>query len=380
MNFEISFCRNIIFKKNAINEIGKYVSNFGKKIIFIYSPSALKEEKKYDTIINSLSATGIIFFEINGISGEPSPEIIDKIVDDFSDREIEAVLAVGGGSVIDTAKAVAALLTNEKGIENYLEGVGSGKEIINEPLPVIAVPTTAGSGAEATKNAVITSYKKKYKKSFRDSRNIPKLILADSALTHSLSKEQTAAGGMDALCQLIESFISIKKNPYCRAFGSYFIPRAYKSLTSLSNNLYDFEARSVMLEASIASGISLANSGLGIVHGFASGLGGMFDIQHGLICAVILPHSIKLNSKKYNDLYSEISELIFENKNFKSETLAEKLFELNEYYGIPKNFKKYNIDKKLAKEIVLLSQGSSLKGNPVSFSDEELVDFIEELL
>jgi len=335
MNFNISFCPNIIFQNNILNDIGIYVSPYGKKILFFYGASALKKNGSYKVIVDSLKKNNIEFIEISGISDEPAPELIDKITYHFKEYNIDAILAVGGGSVIDTAKAVAALIPNESGIESYLEGIGSGKIIQKNPLPVIAVPTTAGSGAEVTKNAVITNYEKKYKKSFRDSRNIPRLVLADSSLTLSLSKEQTAAGGMDALCQLIESYISVKKNPYCMAFSAYYIPVVYNSLITLISQPANIEARSSMLQASIASGLCLANSGLGIVHGFASGIGGMFKIPHGLICAVLLPHSILFNMKKNKELYYEIANMINGNNANNIDSLAEKLFELNRLYEIP---------------------------------------------
>lgn len=380
MNYELSLCPKIIFKNNGIEEVGKYVGLFGKNILFIYGSNSLKNSGKYAVIINSLKNNNIKYNEINGISSEPTPDIIDDITYKTKTMDINVILAVGGGSVIDTAKAVAALAKNESGIEDYLEGVGSGKVIVKNPLPVIAVPTTAGSGAEVTKNSVITNHIKKYKKSFRDEQNIPKLVLADPVLTLSLSKKQTAAGGMDALCQLIESNITKKKNPYCSALSSHFIPKAYFALLNLVNSPEKIDLRSDMLQASIASGLCLANSGLGIVHGFASGIGGMFKIPHGLICAILMPHSIKLNLEKNNELYNHIANIINGNNKNDSDELIKKLYRLNSLYDIPENFKEFNIDKSYAKEITVRSKGSSMNGNPVKYSENELEEFIKRLL
>lgn len=380
MNYQLSLSPKIIFKNKSIYEVGNFLSRFGNKILFLYGSSSLKKTGNYEIIVNSLKQNNIKWKEISGLSNEPTPDLIDALVKENKSDTFDSILAVGGGSVIDTAKAVAALLTNESHIEDYLEGVGKGLIIKNTPIPVIAVPTTAGSGAEATKNSVITNYESKYKKSFRDERNIPKLIIADALLTVSLSKEQTAFGGMDALCQLIESFITLKRNPYCQGLSSFFIPVAYNSLVRLSSDLNALDARSDMLQSSIASGISLANSGLGIVHGFASGIGGMFNIPHGLICAILLPHSIKLNISKNPDLYNEIANSINGNNDNNVEMFLEKIYKLNYLFNVPENFKSFNIEKDLSKEIVDRSQGSSMKGNPVSFSENELNDFIIGLI
>ena len=274
---------------------------------------------------------------------------------------------------------MAGLVTNQKGVENYLEGVGKDYKIVNSPLPFIAVPTTAGSGAEVTKNSVVTSREKKYKKSFRDDRLLAKVVIADPTLTISLPQNETFFGGMDAICQLIESFVTKKKNNYCQSFSSFYIPKAIDAIKKLKTDLTNIDARTIMLESSIASGITLANSGLGGVHGFASGLGGMFDIPHGLICAILLPHITKLNIQKNPSIYEDLALLI--NKDYSNTTkLIDTLFLLNNTLEIPYDFKSFNISKDMATEIVSRSKGGSMTGNPVDFTDEELIKFIEGLL
>ncbi len=380
MNFELNLCKNIIFKEDSIKDIGKLIKNYGKKLLFLYGSQSLKKNNKYYEIVNSLKENNINFIEYSGIKEEPSPEIVDSVVEFAITNKIDFILAVGGGSVIDTAKACSALITNQKGVENYLEGVGKNYKIEKEPIPYIAVPTTAGSGAEVTKNAVITSYEKKYKKSFRDNRLLAELVIADPLLTLSLPKKETGFGGMDALCQLIESFTTKKKNAICSALSLYFIPIAINSLKILAKDLTNLEARKNMLQASIISGMCLANSGLGAVHGFASGIGGMFNIPHGLICAILLPHIIKLNSEKDRTIYSEITNYYYNHTSNNITKFIDEIFELNRILNIPQDFKEFNIDKNLAEEIVFRSMGSSMSGNPVVFDNDTLKDFIQKLL
>lgn len=380
MHFELNFSPLIIFKENGIFEIGEYIKGYGKKLLFIYGKNSLKKSNKYQIIIDSLKKSNIDFVEYSGIKNEPDPDLVDSVVDFCEKNNIDFILAIGGGSVIDTAKAASALITNKKGIENYLENVGLNYKIENTPVPWIAVPTTSGSGAEVTKNSVITSYKKKYKKSFRDSRLLARMVLADPMLTLSLPQKETAFGGMDALCQLIESYTTKKRNNYCMSLSLYFIPIAIKSLKTLASNLLDTGARKNMLQASIASGITLANSGLGAVHGFASGIGGMFDIPHGLICAILLPHIIKFNSDRDKNIYADIVNYYYKDSSNNIVKFIDEIFELNKILNIPYDFKEFKIDKNLAEEIIERSTGSSMSGNPISFNPEELKKFIENLL
>jgi len=380
MHFELNFSPLIIFKENGIFEIGEYIKGYGKKLLFIYGKNSLKKSNKYQIIIDSLKKSNIDFVEYSGIKNEPDPDLVDSVVDFCEKNNIDFILAIGGGSVIDTAKAASALITNKKCIENYLENVGLNYKIENTPVPWIAVPTTSGSGAEVTKNSVITSYKKKYKKSFRDSRLLARMVLADPMLTLSLPQKETAFGGMDALCQLIESYTTKKRNNYCMSLSLYFIPIAIKSLKTLASNLLDTGARKNMLQASIASGITLANSGLGAVHGFASGIGGMFDIPHGLICAILLPHIIKFNSDRDKNIYADIVNYYYKDSSNNIVKFIDEIFELNKILNIPYDFKEFKIDKNLAEEIIERSTGSSMSGNPISFNPEELKKFIENLL
>jgi alcohol dehydrogenase class IV len=380
MKFNFQFPQKIIFENGISEKLGSIVKDICVKPLIITSGNFLKESGNFEKIINSFIKENIEFIEYSTTIGEPTPELIDEVTGFANKKEIKCIIAIGGGSVIDTGKAVSAMVVNKKGIENYLEGVGKDFKIINQPLPFIAVPTTAGSGAEATKNSVIASRKKKYKKSFRDDRLLAKIIIVDPLLTLSLPKKETAYGGMDAICQLIESYVSKKKNIYCLSLSSYFIPKALKAITKAYDDPGDIDARSIMIASSLISGLCLANSGLGAVHGFASGIGGMFDISHGLICAVLLPGVCNKNSSRIPLVYKDLAQLINSDGSDDINKFIDCLYEINNKLNIPCDFKEYSISKDNANEVVERSKGSSMSGNPVDFTDQEWVEFIKEYL
>ncbi len=380
MKFNLLFPQKIIFENGISHKLGSIVKEICLKPLIITDGNSLKERGNYEKIINSFNKENIKFIEYKGIRGEPTPEIIDEATDFAVKNDIKSIIAIGGGSVIDTGKAISALAVNRKGIENYLEGVGKGFEIIREPIPFIAVPTTAGSGAEATKNSVVASREKKYKKSFRDDRLLAKIIIVDPLLTISLPKKETAYGGMDAICQLIESYISKKKNPVCQSFSAYFIPKAFDAIIKVYNNPEDIDSRSIMINSSLISGICLANSGLGAVHGFASGIGGMFDIPHGLICAILLPGVCKKNSSRLPEVYKDLARLTDKDNREDINKFIDFIYEINNKLNIPFDFKEFSISKDKANEIIERSKGSSMSGNPVDFNDQDWIEFIKDYL
>jgi len=380
MSFQCILPRKIIFEIGSSKKLGQIINSSFNRALILTGSGSINKSGNYNDIINSFKAYDIDFFEFSGINKEPTPEVIDEITDIAVSKKIKSIISIGGGSVIDTGKAAAGLVTNKKGVENYLEGVGKGYKLENPGIPFIAVPTTAGSGAEASFNSVVSSFKKKYKKSFRDEKLLAELIIVDPLLTLTLPLEQTLFSGMDAICQLIEAFVSRKRKPYPLALCSYYIPMAIKALFELNSQVDNMEARSVMCEASLASGIALANSGLGAVHGFASGIGGAYDIPHGLICAVLLPAVCEINADKKPELYTELSQMISNNNDSDHLEFIEFLYNFNKKLNIPEDFKEYNIGKDKASEIVKLSTGGSMSGNPVELKNEEWAEFIEKFL
>ena len=246
----------------------------------------------------------------------------------------------------------------------------------NKPLYFVAVPTVAGSGAECTKNCVITDRKKKYKRSFRDDRLIADLVVLDPQLMRTVPIDVVIRSGMDAFSQLIEVFTSVKSDQIIKNLVSPYISQCINALYKLFSDKDDLDASGTLLSCAAISGIGLTNGGLGAIHGLASGIGSISNLPHGLICAILLPHIIKINSMSKPELYAPLSEIL----NIEEKYLNERFTEINEYFRIPTDFTQFDIDKSEASEIVRLSMGGSMNGNPVNLSKEFLVEFVEGLL
>jgi alcohol dehydrogenase class IV len=235
-------------------------------------------------------------------SGEPTVAGVCAAADRARAKQCDLTIGFGGGSVIDLAKAAATLMTNPGEPLDYLEVIGKGLPLKNRPAPCIAIPTTAGTGAEVTKNAVLASPEHKVKVSMRHPLMIPDIAIVDPECTLSMPPAITAATGLDALTQLLEAFICKKANPMTDGFCREGLPRAVRSLRRAFENGSDIKAREEMALASLFGGLALANAGLGAVHGFAGVIGGMFNAPHGIVCAALLPHVMKANLAAMEDL------------------------------------------------------------------------------
>ena len=282
-----------------IDTLGTVMLRYGTKALVIMGKHLTSNNIYSDKINDSISKAGISpCFETS--TGEPSPETVDSIVDTYRDKDIDVVCAIGGGSIIDTGKAVSAMLRENDSVLTYLEGVGTAQEHSGRKIPFIAVPTTAGTGSEATKNAVLSRIGADgFKKSLRHDNFVPDIALIDPGLALSCPQSVTASSGMDALCQLIESYVSIKASPMTDALALSGINYAARSLVPVSTDRGDdINLRSDMAYAALCSGITLANAGLGVVHGFASSIGGSFDIAHGVICGTLLAESTRVSIEK----------------------------------------------------------------------------------
>jgi alcohol dehydrogenase class IV len=229
------------------------------------------------------------------VRGEPTVDAARSGAAAFRDSACDFVLALGGGSVLDAGKAIAILAPNSGEPLDYLEVVGQGKAFEKPAVPVVAVPTTAGTGAEVTRNAVLGSPEHHLKASLRHASMLPRLALVDPELTYSLPPAQTAATGLDALTQLIEPYVSHRANPLTDVLCLEGIRLVLRSLYKAYENGSDAEARRNMSQAALFGGMALANAGLGVVHGFAAPIGGMFTAAHGAVCAALLPHGMRTN-------------------------------------------------------------------------------------
>lgn len=290
LSFEWSAPGRVIFGCGRLREAGVLIKEWGPRCL-VFTGS---RPERANVLCDSLRAAGCLV-ETLPVSGEPTFQFVRELVNRGHAMQPDSIAAIGGGSVIDAAKAVAMLMANGGDPLDYAEVVGRGLPVTKPSIPFVAIPTTAGAGAEATKNAVLIEPQKKAKVSLRSPLMIPRLVMIDPELTRSLPPDITAATGMDALSQLVESFVTVKSNPATDALCRAGIPRASKSLRKACDCPGDMEAREDMALAAWWSGMALANSGLGAVHGFAAALGGMCNAPHGLICSVMLPPVCRAN-------------------------------------------------------------------------------------
>jgi alcohol dehydrogenase class IV len=299
--FQFAALPKIFFGNGKIDDLPNLIKAYGRSAILVTGKKSFIESEKGQGVINKLRAEGIKFEHVT-VLGEPSPELIDQTVSAISEKQIDVVVAVGGGSVIDAGKAISAMLHKTESVIDYLEGVGT-KEHSGTKIPFIAAPTTSGTGSEATKNAVISRIGKNgFKRSLRHDNFVPYIALLDPELTLSCPAYITAASGMDCFSQLTEAFLSDKSNLYTDALAIEGLKAIKSSLLNAFNDGSDLSARSEMSFAALTSGICLANSGLGVVHGFASSIGGMYDIPHGVICGTLMAVSNEMTVRQLRNV------------------------------------------------------------------------------
>jgi alcohol dehydrogenase class IV len=299
------------------------------------------------------------------------------------------IVALGGGSVLDAGKAISALTTNRGDVFDYLEVIGKGQPLVNAPLPFIAIPTTAGTGTEVTRNAVLGSPAHGVKVSLRSPMMLPSLALVDPELTYSLPPAITASSGLDALTQLIEPFVSVKSNPLTDAVCREGIRRTAKSLRRVYHNSVDGAAREDMSLASLFGGMALANAALGAVHGFAGPLGGMLNAPHGAICAKLLPLVMESNLKALESRhaghvaigrFTEIARMVTENDSASAWDGVQWVRDLVRELNIPPLSAHGMTDADIPEAVQKTLNASSYKGNPIPLSEGELHEILEKAL
>jgi alcohol dehydrogenase len=278
----------ITFGAGSIKKLGALASRMGKEALLLRNRSITQKSGQWGNICQSLKNNAIEFRTVE-IHGEPSSQIVDATVKEYGNTGIEVVIAVGGGSVIDAGKAISAMLPIGEPVDEYLED--SGKKIHpGTKVPFIAVPTTAGTGSEASANAVLSRIGPDgFKKSLRHDNLVPDAALVDPALTLSCPAPVTAACGMDAFTQLMEAYVSPKASPMTDALIESALPSVRNCLIAAATyEAGDIDVRAGMAYAALVSGIALANAGLGVVHGMAAAIGGSFTIPHGVVCGTLL--------------------------------------------------------------------------------------------
>jgi len=290
MGWEFATATRIVFGAGSAREIAPAARGFGKRALLVTG----RNPRHAARLVADLHSAGVGCTPF-AAEGEPSLDTVRAGVEAARREGCDLVIACGGGSAVDAGKAIAAMLANPGDVLDYLEVIGGGQPLLHPPAPFIAVPTTAGTGSEVTRNAVLHSPAHGVKASLRSPLMLPRLAVVDPELTLSVPPEITAATGLDALAQLLEPFVSVRANDMTDILCREGLRRAGRSLRRAYMRGDDLEARSDMVLASLLSGMALANAGLGAVHGFAAPVGGSFPAPHGAVCAALLPAVTRVN-------------------------------------------------------------------------------------
>lgn len=383
-SFEFATATRIIFGSGTSEQLPRIVSDFGSTVLVVTGSNP----ERHGKLIESIGSHGATL-EFFPVAGEPTVDLADSAADRARGLGIEVVVAIGGGSAIDAGKAIAALTANSGSALDYLEVVGLGNPLERPSLPFVAVPTTAGTGAEVTRNAVLGVPDSGVKASLRSPSMLPRVALVDPSLTHGLPPMTTATTGMDALTQLIEPFLCSRANPMTDAFCRDGIPRAARSLRAVFENPMHAEGRSEMSYASLLGGLALANSGLGAVHGFAAPIGGAFPAPHGAVCAALLPHVMATNldvlrstsgSERTLERFDEVARMLTGRANAVADDAVTWSAELSSELGIP-NLGHWGIRQEHIASLVGKAAGaSSMKANPVVLADPKLTEILNRAL
>jgi alcohol dehydrogenase class IV len=296
-SFRFACLPELLFRNGSIAELPGLTGKLDKPVVLVTGRRSFTESQRGKKLLHLLEEKDTTVYHVS-VPGEPSSAMIDNAVDRNRGNDIKMVVAIGGGSVLDAGKAISAMLTVPGSVRDYLEGMGH-QEHPGTKIPIIAIPTTSGTGSEATKNAVISEVGPQgFKKSLRHNHFVPDVAILDPELTLGCPPEITAASGMDCFTQLTEAFLSDKASEYTDAFARLGLNAIKNSLVKSVRNGEDINARTDMSFAALNSGICLANAGLGTVHGFASAIGGRYNIPHGLICGTLMAATNRVNVRE----------------------------------------------------------------------------------
>ncbi len=384
MRFEFTTTTRIIFGPGTLKEAGPVAKEFGQRALVV-TGSSPNRVSRLTEILHGAGVSSVSF----AVTGEPAITTVEAGVALAKRERCDVVISLGGGSAIDAGKAIAAMLTNPGELLDYLEIIGHGKPLPASPAPFIAIPTTAGTGAEVTRNAVLASPKHRIKVSLRSALMLPRVALVDPELTLDLPRNVTAASGLDALTQLIEPYLSCRANLLTDTLCIEGIRLAARALPRVCENGHDLAARENMALASLWSGMALANAGLGAVHGFAGPIGGMFPAPHGAVCAALLPHVMAMNLRALHERqpdsealrkFGNVARLLTGDANASADDGASWLTALVRDLQIPP-LSHYGITPAHTAELVeKAAAASSMKGNPLPLTAEELKEVLTAAL
>jgi alcohol dehydrogenase class IV len=382
MRFEFATATQIIFGPGTLKDVGVPAAKMGRHGFVLTG----RNPERATSLVKQLKKQGMAL-SLFSIPEEPTTDLALAAAEQARRDVCDLVIGIGGGSVLDTGKVVAALLTNSGELMNYLEVIGGSQPLNRRSAPYIAIPATSGTGAEVTRNAVLDSPLHRIKVSMRSPFMLPRLALIDPELTYSMPPAITAATGLDAFTQLLEAFVSCLVNPLTDCFCRKGLELAARALKKVYQNGKDAPAREDMCLASLFGGFALANAKLGAVHGFAGALGGMYRAPHGALCAALLPHVMEANIRALQsrasdapalDRYDELARIVTGNPGALADQGISWVQELCIQLNIPA-LSSYGLEKADFPAVVTTSQNaSSMKGNPITLTKEELLEILDK--
>ncbi len=377
MSFSFATATRIVFGAGSLAQLGKLCAGRGARALVVLGAA----RRRADQVESLLGADASIACTSASVDGEPRVERIRSLVEQARAERCDLVVGLGGGSAIDAAKAVSALLANPGDPLDYLEVIGRGQPLAKPAVPFVAVPTTSGTGAEVTKNAVLHSTEHSVKVSLRSDSMLPALALVDPELTLSLPPAITATTSLDALTQCLEPFVSQLSNPLTDAIALEGLKRAGSAVRRAFHHGGDIEGRTGMALVSLFGGLALANAKLGAVHGFAGPIGGMFPAPHGGVCARLLPAVMRANVAALRERapqspalprYQTVARVLTGNGQASIEDGVQWLERLVEELAIPP-LSRYGLSESRIPDVLPKARAaSSMRGNPIELTDDEL--------
>jgi alcohol dehydrogenase class IV len=384
MRFEFATASRIIFGPGTLREVGPLAREFGDRALVVTGA----DPRRAEALLALLREHGLACRSF-AVRGEPEVETVRRGAALAKEEGCGVVVSFGGGSALDAGKAIAAMVANTGELLDYLEVIGRGKALTRASAPFIAIPTTAGTGSEVTRNAVLASPEHRVKVSLRSPLMLARVAVVDPELTYDLPPAITASTGLDALTQLIEPYVSCRANPMTDALCVEGIRRAARSLQTAVENGRSTAARADMSVASLFGGLALANAGLGAVHGFAGPIGGQFPAPHGAVCAALLPHVMRANLGALRQRqpaadtvrrYEDVARLVTGSPTSTAQAGVDWVRKLVADLKIP-GLGRYGLTREHTAELVAkAAQASSMKANPITLTPEEMTGILERAL
>ena len=384
MRFEFATATRIIFGPGSLREVAPRAAEIGRHA-FVVTGRTIDRAAPLLEQLNKKGIESVTF----SVPGEPTTALAFEVVQQARQGDCDSVIGIGGGSVLDTGKVIAALLTNGGDLVDYLEVIGGGQQLAEIPAPFIAIPTTAGTGSEVTRNAVLGSPDHRVKVSIRSPLMLPRLAVVDPELTHSMPPAVTASTGLDAITQLMEPYVSNKANPLTDGICREGLRRAARSIRRAYEDGSNPAAREDMSLASLFGGLALANAKLGAVHAFAGPLGGMFSAPHGDICARLLPFVMEANvqalqarapSSPALARYDQVAQILTGIATARATDGIAWVQDLCAALKVPPlaefGLKEADLPTVVAKS----EKASSMKGNPITLTDKELTQILRKAI